>query len=93
MGGQIWHEHIVSMQEKNATGKPVAVVSSYGKNGEVEKMEVSILDADGRSITYKSWINDGMKSIDQVTDEVILFATNHHVGQIQMVDELLPLPT
>ena len=81
------------LQEKNITGKRVAVVSSYGKNGEVEKMEVSIIDVDGRSIAYKSWINDGMRSIDQVTDEVILFATNHHVGQIQMVDELLPLPT
>jgi hypothetical protein len=81
------------LQERGAAGKPVAVVSSYGKDGEVEKMEVSIVDADGRSIAYKSWTNDGVKSLDQVTDEVILFATNHHVGQIQMVDELLPLPT
>jgi hypothetical protein len=81
------------LQEKSSARKPVAVVSSYGKNGEVEKMEVSIIDADGKSIAYKSWINDGMKSLDQVTDEVILFATKHHVGQIQVVDELLPLPT
>ena len=83
----------LNLHERGVAGKPVAVVSSYGKDGEVEKMEVSIIDVDGRSIAYKSWVNDGMKSVDEVTDELILFATNHHVGQIQMVDELLPLPT
>ena len=81
------------MLERSATRKPIAVVFSYGKDGEVEKMEVSIIDADGTSIAYKSWVNDGVKSLDQVTDEVIVFATDHHVGQIQMVGELLPLPT
>ena len=52
---------------------------------------MSIVYPDKRLVAYKSWNNDGTKNLDQVTDEVINFAKEHGVDEIQMLDEVLPI--
>ena len=71
--------------------KPVALISTYGEEENIEKIEVSITYPDKRLVAYKSWNNDGTKNLDQVTDEVISFAKEHGVDEIQMLDEVLPI--
>ncbi len=69
------------MVERRAPVKPVALISMYGAEEDIEKIEV----------LYKSWNNDGTRNLDQVTDEVISFAKEHGVDEIQMLDEVLPI--
>jgi hypothetical protein len=79
------------MAESCAPVKPVALISMYGEEENIEKIEVSITYPDKRLVAYKSWNNDGKKNLDQVTDEVISFAKEHGVDEIQMLDEALPI--
>ena len=79
------------MVERRAPVKPVALVSMYGEEENIEKIEVLITYPDKRLVAYKSWNNDGTKNLNQVTDEVISFAKEHGVDEIQMVDEVLPI--
>ncbi len=80
------------MVESGATGHLVALVSAYGEEENIEKIEVSIIHPDKRLVAYKSWNNDGTKNLNLVTDEVVRFAKEHGVDEIQMFDEVLPLP-
>jgi hypothetical protein len=79
------------MPESSATIKPVALISTYGKEENIEKIEVSITYPDKRLVAYKSWNNDGTRNLDQVTDEVIRFAKERGVDEIQMLDHVLPI--
>jgi len=77
--------------ESGAAGKLIALVSMYGEDKErVEKIEVSIAHPDKRLVAYKSWSNEGTKNLDLVTDEIIRFAIEYGVDEIQMFDEVLP---
>jgi hypothetical protein len=79
------------MAESRAPVKPVALISMYGAEENIEKIEVSITYPDKRLVAYKSWNNDGTRNLDQVTDEVISFAKEHGVDEIQMLEEVLPI--
>lgn len=72
--------------------KPIALMSSYGADGYVQRVEVSITYPKQMLIvTHKAWVNDGSKTTDQITTEAVAFAKKHNVARIEMVDSLLPI--
>jgi len=81
------------MTESVAAGRLVALISMYGEDeSRIERIDVSITYPDKRLVAYKSWNNEGTKSLDQVTDEVIRFAKEFGVDEIRMLDEVLRVP-
>lgn len=89
----------VHSETSSATGKskklepngPVALISSFGSGGSV-KREVSITYPKQRIIvTHKAWVNDGTRTADELTDEIMRFCTEHNTSNIQFVDRLLPM--
>jgi hypothetical protein len=79
------------MSESRAIRKRIALISAYGEEGNVERLEVSIINPDKKVEAFKAWDNDRMRELDQVTNEAIRFAKEHAVDEIQMLDEVLPI--
>jgi hypothetical protein len=80
-----------SIKSKASDG-PVALISSYGSEADIQRIEVSITYPKQRIvIIHKVWENDDSKPMDPVIDEVMEFLGKHNVGQIQMLDRVLPM--
>lgn len=69
-----------------------ALISCYGNNSDIKKIEVSITYPKSRVIvTHKSWKQNPDLDMEQVIDEIMTFCKKHNVDKIMRLDSPLPL--
>lgn len=80
------------MNKHDTSDRPLALVSAYGADAAIQRIEVSITFPKRRIVVaHTFWEYDGSKSMDEVIDKVMEFAARHNASQIQMIDRVLPI--
>lgn len=72
--------------------KPTALITCYCSESFVRRVEVSITYPKQRIIvTHRVWRNDGSKSLDEITDEIMDFVSKRNAQKVMLVDRVLPM--